>query len=758
MSPLPGVIVTTSPTLSPRSATLDKSAETMKRSRTRLCLLVVALWCLGHTPLHSATNFVVNGDFSQDVSGWQHWLGQDIVSTTGTWPLSSDYHAGKVLLLRRERLEQCIQIREDENLEEPRNPLPRAEDLLRPWRMSVSHAGSIITYWPFTPRTTPETPSSSLEMNVIFHQEGDCSGNWAWPDNNIYPVRPLSPPNLAYWPDWFRSGRQFEIPPHAKALAVSILNSGYDDSVAVVDNVVVAPGDLLYYKAYGDSYSAGTGVGFYDAHPRWAPPSPPIRPSADGSDILERERCHRSSGAYSRQLAEELRFATGGRLEVAMRHLACHGAETPHLDGRQGSEPSQLGSPTNGPTYTSDGALQLITLTIGGNDLGFAEMVESCVLNPCSGPLPESGETVYETFRRRIWADVRPKVVDTYQRIRNRYTNATIAALGYPRLFGSAGVFCPRSSGIIPSEAALLDDLADELDFALSTAAAEVGIHYVSVIGAFQNHGICSSTAGIIGLTARFSPYARFFIDVSESYHPNGWGHELYARELSLELGIVQSGETIDLPPNPEPQTGQSCPGDFSPTPGDQCVPEFWNYSPKPELLCEANTSCDRDFVLAGETIRLDNGVLHPALGAQYGGETVIELVTSEERVELARYGVTDPFAGYQRVVDLDLPPFSESEPYGLITVSFRPAGWWREDNPEVPEVVGGATRVVVIGTTDAGDTDGDSVPDYRDDCRDEPNWDQADADGDRIGDVCDPIDGPALFFDDFEEGDLSRW
>lgn len=95
----------------------------------------------------------------------------------------------------------------------------------------------------------------------------------------------------------------------------------------------------------GDSYSAGVGTYDYDLN----------------------LGCYRSSDSYPLYLKDEL------GLDL-MSFIACEGAMTSDIFANQGSNAPQLDA------LTPD--VGLVTLSIGGNDLGFVEVLTRCVTNP----------------------------------------------------------------------------------------------------------------------------------------------------------------------------------------------------------------------------------------------------------------------------------------------------------------------------------------------------------------------------------------
>jgi len=222
------------------------------------------------------------------------------------------------------------------------------------------------------------------------------------------------------------------------------------------------------YVAMGDSYSAGVGTRVYV-------------PSSQG--------CRRSPLAYP------VLWRTIHRAET-FTFAACSGATT------QDVLESQLASVTEGT--------DVVTLTVGGNDVGFSAVVSQCALDEaaCRSALGTALEHV-NTLPTAVG-----KVLDA---VHARAPQAQVFLLGYPKLFGSG----PCTASGLPPQAsrALLDDGATALNEALATAARAHRAEFVDVSARFLRHGTCAP-AGARWINPPTSP-------AGESYHPNIRGHAL---------------------------------------------------------------------------------------------------------------------------------------------------------------------------------------------------------------------------------------
>ncbi|MEU6857421.1 SGNH/GDSL hydrolase family protein [Glycomyces sp. NPDC046736] len=219
----------------------------------------------------------------------------------------------------------------------------------------------------------------------------------------------------------------------------------------------------IEYAALGDSYSSGTGAGSY----------------AD-------DDCLRSNLAYPKLLASGL----GAELVFA----ACSGATVEDLLAEQ------LGG--------LDAGTNLVTVTIGGNDIGWAEAIRACItpLVDCQGDI-EAAET-------RV-RDELPGLLDgVYGAIRRHAPNAEVFVLGYPRLFDESGT-CDAFGQITVAEQRRMNAAADLLAETVDAAAAAHGFTYVDVRDAFAGHAICDDVPYVHGLR----------YPAVESYHPNALGH-----------------------------------------------------------------------------------------------------------------------------------------------------------------------------------------------------------------------------------------
>jgi lysophospholipase L1-like esterase len=238
--------------------------------------------------------------------------------------------------------------------------------------------------------------------------------------------------------------------------------------VALVSTLVVlavpAAATADEYVALGDSFSSGVGTGSYTLS----------------------SSCRRGVFAYPWLVAQQ-------RPGTSLTFVACSGATTADLMA------SQIGSVT--------ATTNAVTVTIGGNDIGFADLIVQCTLGECSAALDSTRATIATVLTPRLDA--------VYGAIKSRAAPAArVAVLGYPRMFSTSGCF--GTLGISSTERAKANLLAEDLDTLISQRAAAAGLTHVSALGAFTGHAVCSTSAWLNGLN---------FFAPTESYHPNRNGN-----------------------------------------------------------------------------------------------------------------------------------------------------------------------------------------------------------------------------------------
>jgi lysophospholipase L1-like esterase len=222
------------------------------------------------------------------------------------------------------------------------------------------------------------------------------------------------------------------------------------------------------YVALGDSYSAGTGAGPYT--------------SAGKS-------CERSAIAFPRRWASQ-------HAPASFVSVACAGATTASVRNTQLSALS--------------GRTTLVSITVGGNDVGFVHVMQTCVLewdSACLHAVTAAESSADTTL---------PGQLDrTLQAIHARAPLAKIVVLGYPHLYDlSRSADC---IGIGTTKRTALNQGADDLDRVLAAAAARNGDTFVDVRAAFAGHELCDGNAD--WLNALTYP-------IENSYHPNASGQK----------------------------------------------------------------------------------------------------------------------------------------------------------------------------------------------------------------------------------------
>jgi lysophospholipase L1-like esterase len=272
------------------------------------------------------------------------------------------------------------------------------------------------------------------------------------------------------------------------------------------------------YVAMGDSYSSGEGV-------------TPFEPeSAEGDN-----NCHRSrNGAYSQFIKAPYFNAPFAGLVAAnapgitFDFIACSGARTANV--RIGglphhTEPSQLDQ----DVVTAD--TDLVTITIGGIDVGFGDGLRGCFLHACLADdyRIEDGKPWKERIVNEISA-VQSDLYNVLMEIRSAAPTARVVVLGYPHLFPNteAEQSCFKLSPFNDGEQDFIRDQAYALNHRINWAANLAGVDYVDVMDHFDDHEVCGDSGEWInGPSYQFGypwdPAA------DESFHPNPEGQRNYA-------------------------------------------------------------------------------------------------------------------------------------------------------------------------------------------------------------------------------------
>jgi lysophospholipase L1-like esterase len=254
-------------------------------------------------------------------------------------------------------------------------------------------------------------------------------------------------------------------PPRARTLrttavaACSVLALGFT-GLAVAPANAAATG----YAALGDSYSSGVGSGSYT--------------SSSGD-------CEQSTLAYP-YLWQQAN--NPGSFDFA----ACSGATTADV---LSSQLSGLNSSTG-----------LVSISIGGNDAGFSNTMETCVLDGTSSCL--SAVSTAESF---INNQLPAKLAAVYAAIRQDAPNAHVVVLDYPHLYQVPG---DCLFGISNTSRNAVNGAADDLDGVIDTQATHAGFTFADVRSAFDGHEICSDDSWLHSTT----------LPIDESYHPTSTG------------------------------------------------------------------------------------------------------------------------------------------------------------------------------------------------------------------------------------------
>lgn len=256
------------------------------------------------------------------------------------------------------------------------------------------------------------------------------------------------------------------------------------------------------YVALGDSYTAG-----------------PLIPDQTGSPA----GCLRSTRDYPADVAS----AVGAS---SFANISCSGATTADM-----TEPQPVTLGANPPQFSAlNSGTTLVTLGIGGNDIGFYRIVETCAEESLTDPFGSPCKDRYTAGGTDQLAQairsLAPKIGSALRGIHARAPSARVFLVGYPAILPNSGDGCwplvPVSSGDVP----YLRGVELKLNQMLASAAAANGATFVNTYTDSIGHDACQppGTNWVEGLIPT---------SLAAPFHPNQLGEQHMADQVTAAIG-----------------------------------------------------------------------------------------------------------------------------------------------------------------------------------------------------------------------------
>lgn len=314
---------------------------------------------------------------------------------------------------------------------------------------------------------------------------------------------------------------------------------------------------MIDYLGLGDSYTSGEGAFDYLT-------------GTDTSDNM----CHLSIHSYPLLLSRDLFSQSGGH------SVACSGAvindvgdTSPDYRGQvrgvksfkemQAGDASFLDSimANYRPGYLAQQRFArqyqpaIITVSVGGDDIGFGDILEQCVTPHVS--LHWSDNTCFSTYEDRLEImqlidRTIPRWTGLFKQLAAASPGSQIYALGYPDVASDTGN-CGFNVHLSKSELEFARELVSYLDTSISRAALKAGVNYIDINQALAGHRLCEAAGydvAVNGLTAgKDAGFLGLRVFGKESYHPNALGQQL------IEQAIMRGAHNFVVLPTPVPDS-----------------------------------------------------------------------------------------------------------------------------------------------------------------------------------------------------------
>lgn len=513
------------------------------------------------------------------------------------------------------------------------------------------------------------------------------------------------------------------------------------------------------YLAMGDSYSSGEGD---TDGGLWYESGTDEQGNVDTFD--GRNLCHLSKRSYPYLMAVELGYLANNSStppsDGLFHSVACSGAKMHNVVGVLGEKQddggagdfavmdnqyrffisdlfewqpgfeSQVGyvrGRTDNLTDREKFSPEIITLGIGGNDVGFGNFIQACTgFGTCEQSQPGTKKSV--DLIKRI-AENQNRLVSTYKKVKSEAPNARLYVHGYPQIIEATSGTCANNVHFDAQERLFISYATHYLNEVVKSAATEAGAYYIDVEHIFAGRTLCSGvpdtdimmngvTAGndvrplddnsllaAIGITNGICVRACIG---NESYHPRSTGFVVYKDT------ILQQTDNLSAPMPPVQNVPLPLPDAFFGASALNAVIDLNARNGFPVRKIELREDVITGFAFGSHQMSLNVQTLAP--------QSTVEVIVESTPLSLGKFS-TDSTGRITTIVQL---PGSIEPGYHELHILGR------DVSGRLVEYM----QPFLLGISEA-DFDGDTVEDDVDSCSAVANI-GADIDLDGVDDACD--------------------
>ena len=481
----------------------------------------------------------------------------------------------------------------------------------------------------------------------------------------------------------------------------------------------------LAYLALGDSYSSGEGDTEKGANgSRYYRLGTNLE--ADVTRGIPQNKCHISTRSYPYLLARGMDLALDSPKQWDT--IACNGAtawdvkaqgSTDYLgrgDSLKGFDVATLKAEAlNGfiagrqkqIEFVKKYKPRVITLTIGGNDVGFGPKIQECAT------ISEGGLTcsiATEDGRSSLGSQIR----NQYDNLKSLYSElravsagrTKIYVLGYPQFInGDEPAACGWNIGMLNSdERKMIHESVTYLNSVIKQAAKAAGVYYLDIENSLQGGRLCDDGQKYVtGISVG---------DRQESFHPNAKGH---AQIASSVWSNVHSQSLLDF------DTCKGTDENICPDPSAAKAA-----IPKPAYFGTAEPARDTRYQNMTQDEQKKTGVMDVILAPlTFLRDSVVKVVLHSDPVELGEFHANGDGS---LDVSATIPSYLPAGYHTLIVTGNSPDG--------VPVQY---EQIILVKGTNSNDTDENGIVDTQQACGAFMSVSGVDADHDGIDDACDP-------------------